>query len=744
MQQTAVPPAPSPTDSIPGQHTSELADLLLTLRKGIEQLLERGGIDARASRQGATDPRTGACKVCRASKLKCTGTMPCDRCAQSGADCEFPVFIKRGRKKPPTPNILLLESMLRCSERAFSIVTNTQIAPKPLEILTGAAPAILSSSASSRASIPITSLLSTQPLHHPPPFQSPQTTPDYPSDDYKIHFPPTASTSMVKIDDSDATKGHNSAADLTNVIENPLYVLAKVARGIGNGGKETHDEEQGGVSGFEPEKFDEIVEDERFFENGLYDLRVDISKEMDPVASGLVTFGEFSELVDFYFQSLQPATLLLDQRVSAPNLLLDWSPFLSTAIAYISATFSHNPAHTHRIEGLRLHVHKLALRCFDRGLKSLEVVQAFLLLVQWAPSPPNWASDRTWVNLGQAMRIATEIRLDKSTNASVAKRYADLIPNSDPTEFLRLFREDRGRTWTLLFVSEISLCVSTGRLGAIVGLNLAGGFRACKPEQELSGSEYQLVALETLYKIYAKALTHSSALRGEMASVDASDDNPRQTFNLAWAQEMQEWSEAWPEANSHVLLEYHHARTILLSISLRFRGSTSAKDILDQCKSEAMATARILQEWKHESLLYSSNAVATTISYAAMLLLRMVNLESEAGGSDQSEGLVLVEEIVAALERMAAARPSLRTSASLYATRIRTLMKERDAGSSGPPALPVMQWPTDLQPLAYEGFSAFENEFWGLLEMSGGNWDDGGAGNVTMEWDTAEPGTFFW
>lgn len=52
------------------------------------------------------------------------------------------------------------------------------------------------------------------------------------------------------------------------------------------------------------------------------------------------------------------------------------------------------------------------------------------------------------------MRIATEIRIDKGTNKATADRYAEIT--QCPADSQHRFSEDRIKTWTLLFVSEIS------------------------------------------------------------------------------------------------------------------------------------------------------------------------------------------------------------------------------------------------------------------------------------------------
>lgn len=95
-----------------------------------------------------------------------------------------------------------------------------------------------------------------------------------------------------------------------------------------------------------------------------------------------------------------------------------------------------------------------------------------------------------------------------------------------------------------LTVPLTRLCVSTGRLGAIVGLNMTTGFRAHVPSCELGDPSYNLCAMEALHRIYAKALALSAGLQEESRAADL-----RQAFNSSWKAEMEVWRREWPHCS---------------------------------------------------------------------------------------------------------------------------------------------------------------------------------------------------
>jgi len=96
----------------------------------------------------------------------------------------------------------------------------------------------------------------------------------------------------------------------------------------------------------------------------------------------------------------------------------------------------------------------LSDRVFSEGLKSLEIVQAYCLLVHWAPIANNWGDDRRWGWLGMGLRIATEIRMDKPLNELTFQHYSSTT--SLPPNAFNLLAQDRVRSWTLLGVIELA------------------------------------------------------------------------------------------------------------------------------------------------------------------------------------------------------------------------------------------------------------------------------------------------
>lgn len=139
----------------------------------------------------------------------------------------------------------------------------------------------------------------------------------------------------------------------------------------------------------------------------------------------------------------------------------------------------------------------------------------------------------------------------------------------------------------MCYRSHHRLCVSTGRLGAVQGLNLSdgqplalrqsffdaeltnssrprSGFRSHVPahlrDRDISRAStphYDLLAMEELHKLYAKAISLSAGLKEEAAQTSGQnsggggdDGGLRESFNAAWGHDMREWEKEWIEPSA--------------------------------------------------------------------------------------------------------------------------------------------------------------------------------------------------
>ncbi|KAM0789549.1 hypothetical protein ACM66B_000361 [Microbotryomycetes sp. NB124-2] len=619
------------TATTSGSSSSSLEDVLERVKNGLEHIVASGGVDARASRQTPLAPKIGSCTSCREAKAKCSQGPVCTRCQATNSKCEYPLFAKRGRKRAMTPNMILLESIYKDIDtalRRFQRGGGTS----------GASPTARTS-------------------------MSPQNTVEEDTDDQA-----------------------SEAKGLESVIESPLAILAHISSLKIS---ESTEEESGDTQSVMPGSKANPTPSEQYFATGLYQSRTDREPALDPVTLGLLSEQDLTRLVKSYFAHLHPFSWHLSPDIHTVQFLRDTSPFLTTVVAFICA--GYDPLSRHLVATLQSHAMFLSDRVFSEGFKTVEIVQAYILLIHFAPIENNWGDDKRWGWLGMATRIATEIRLDKTLTTSTYQFYRSVTPLRD--NIFADLAKDRAKTWMLLQVVEIALCVSTGRLGAVRGLNLVNAFRVFVPRCEPTDPDYNLCAMEDLHKVYSKAIALSSGLREETTNDDGS---LRESYNASWMNEMQQWRQTWPAANGYVKIVSQHATTILLSISLRFRGAL--KPILEECKRSATETLRIMNSWPDDSIEFGSNLLVVNLAYAATLLIRIMSSTGMLADVEQ-ETRELCRSASEVLARMGQQRPTIRTLAALHATRIRNLLDANDAkvalttaaGQAGPDQYAAMR-----------------------------------------------------
>ncbi|GAA5988027.1 hypothetical protein JCM10908_002033 [Rhodotorula pacifica] len=637
--------------------------LLQRSLQGLHQLVSTGNFDARPSRQGpGPPPKSGACAACRSAKAKCNQQEPaCERCVKMKVECTYPVFNKRGRKRTRTPNQILLENCHEDLEKALLLLADRALPSIDENSLPVAS--------TSRSQFRQFSTASNQHLS-PPNCVA-----------YRTQARSSSSNSTSPGDGTD--EDDPTSRELKSVIESPLAVLAHISSLKVS---ESTEEESG--KRFLPKRPDGDPNGkeegtgggtaaEGYFATGLYQLRSDADPAYDPINLGIITLPELERIIDFYFSSLRPFSFHLEPNLHTPRFLRDVSPFLTTTLAYIAATYL--PDLVDRIDRLREHMLRLSDRVWSEGLKSLEIVQAYALLIHWVPIESDWGDDRRWGWLGQAVRIATEIKLNKTINSLTYEFYRSVTPLG-PTASEAL-NTSRAWTWKLLFVAEIALCGSTGRLAAIHTLSISTPGPELPAQPAPDDPNYNVAALVTLNRIYIKAIAHANTLQG---TEDGHESKHRTGYEDAWRTDLRAWAAEWPDINPFVRLIAQHNTTILTSISLRFKGPVMP--VLEECRRSAFETAKMAVNWPDDTLRWTTNLVVVNIAYAATLLLRIAGAKPEPIDPETKFLCAIVAEL---LVRVGETRPAVRTLGTLHGTRVRMLLQAEVPKASGA-ATPAM------------------------------------------------------
>lgn len=125
--------------------------------------------------------------------------------------------------------------------------------------------------------------------------------------------------------------------------------------------------------------------------------------------------------------------------------------------AVSSKFYTKNPALQGKLNAV---ARKLAFDVPSQGFKSIEIVMAYLILVYWGVGPSRrFEEDKTWLLLGLALRVATDLNLHRKSSLSS-------MPGIDERQRERELR-CRERVWILCYITDRSLSSQMGKPASI-------------------------------------------------------------------------------------------------------------------------------------------------------------------------------------------------------------------------------------------------------------------------------------
>ncbi|SPO47339.1 uncharacterized protein PSANT_05027 [Moesziomyces antarcticus] len=267
--------------------------------------------------------------------------------------------------------------------------------------------------------------------------------------------------------------------------------------------------------------------------------RIIIEREMPPelLTLGIVSSEEVLDLFSIFFRRCTQHLCLLDAEWHTPTFICSRSPFLFTCVCTVAAKF-YDPRPDLHAKCMAL-TRKVAFDVVNRGFKSIEIVQGFLLMAMYAQPAERFEEDKTWMYSGIALRMATDLNLHRKSVATF-----NHSPHPDDPAVLDREREilNRERTWYVCFAVDRGVSIQMGkpytiREDWIIRNCRNWGSRFSRP-WDLSVS-----AVVDLYRISSRQLdflySSTSSVSGLNTEIDYSLVLP--VFN----EQLQEWREEW-------------------------------------------------------------------------------------------------------------------------------------------------------------------------------------------------------
>ncbi|KAL1691371.1 fungal-specific transcription factor domain-containing protein [Schizophyllum commune] len=612
---------------------------------------------------GASDaPKTKAtrgsraCTVCRRLKMKCVGAEqgpPCKRCQTGGHEC---IFEESNRGKRSSKKHEILTRSLRKMERTLDTVLRSIGNPS------------LASGMISRSPSP-TQTATTQALigDHNDPHNSDQEHHhmNHHDTDGQYHQLHHNGHHMHTPSDHYATPSSPKLHSLPDNSLNPLGLLAEASLANRRAQQNVPPMGSAGQVG---------VASANYFKPGPISIlplrRLYIERQIQPEMLSFVRTEEVVALFKIFFERMNMCAHVLDPEFHTPSLVCSRSPFLLTTIcAVASKYYDANPELHPRLSELS---QKLAFSVPAKGYKSVEIVQAYLLLSLWGSGAvERYEQDKTWLLLGMAIRMATDLNLHRKTAV-----------NSEETQEGRARDyevHNRERTWIMCFVLDRSFSAQLGKPYSIKEDNIVRNVTSWCRSPIANVGDGALAGYAELQRLMSRSLDFLYSATDSRSGLHTDIDYILviKTFES----QLTAWKEQWivvpPGPPSRWMLYTKSIAQFYFNYSLLVLNGFGLQNALERnpvdmghffgrCHSAATTCALIVRDElaANDFLRHSPDSHCVLISYAVLTLLKLLRPEFQPFLETEQRTLQLVKDVADVLN--AAAAHPLHTPA-LYA-----------------------------------------------------------------------------
>ncbi|THH07455.1 hypothetical protein EW145_g3361 [Phellinidium pouzarii] len=348
---------------------------------------------------------------------------------------------------------------------------------------------------------------------------------------------------------------------------------------------------------------------------------------------GIVSPKEVEILFNIYFDKMNLSCSLLDPVLYTAQTTYWRSPFLFTVICAIASRYYTE--HAGLYEELTTYAQLAAGTALISGPKNVESVSAYILLSLYPVPMRRWEEDRTWLYLGLAIRVATDLNLHHPNTAR---------PRNE-THARELL--NRTRVWLNCYNLDRSTSSWHGKANTIA----SGDYTACHSEAWYEYSLYnmpnfdiQLAAynaeLRQLGEFKQKIYSNSNNPTGLNKDLDLNNlsseiDEKLVALEAEWNRRLREKTDPNdPQGrfrNSLIKLAYRYARLTVLSFGFQHAfGKSHSEQALffDRCYRAATDVLRVFIDELSSQRVYlrhGPDAQSVFVTFASAFLIKLLH-----------------------------------------------------------------------------------------------------------------------
>ncbi|TDL17369.1 hypothetical protein BD410DRAFT_776153 [Rickenella mellea] len=344
--------------------------------------------------------------------------------------------------------------------------------------------------------------------------------------------------------------------------------------------------------------------------------------------SGVVSPQQVEALFRIYFDYMNLSCSLLDPVLYTAHNTYWRSPFLFTVVCAIASRYDKSrPA---LYEELMNYAQLAAGTALINGPKNVEVVAAYILLSLYPVPMRRWEEDRTWLYLGLAIRVATDINLNRAP--------ANMKPRTE-----QQIREslNRTRVWINCFNLDRSTSSWHGKASTLNNAdpvaNASGTWYNSSPHN-VGNFDIQLVAYNAELRLMNNFSTMIRSSPNKKADIDqlaTETDEKLTALGEEWKTKLQtETDLSDPQnrfRNSLVKLAYSYARLVVLSQGFQHSLSKSHQDenpYFHRCRRAACDVVRVFIDELSTQKVYlrhGPDAQCVFVTFASSFLVKLLH-----------------------------------------------------------------------------------------------------------------------
>ncbi|KAH8079615.1 putative transcription factor [Filobasidium floriforme] len=389
--------------------------------------------------------------------------------------------------------------------------------------------------------------------------------------------------------------------------------------------------------------------------HGRVDMaRPDAAPEDDVISLQIISLPDAQHLFDSFMNLLTNGSMYFDPRIHTLPYIRSHSSFLLCTILTISSSF--RPISPSPLLHSRLvpHLTRLEHKIRTKGFKSIEIIQALLLLASWSEVPVNLARDKTWTYISHALALAVELRLD-----TPVPYYVQVDPGITVRD-RELFIRNAHRCCMLLYIHDRNMAMVAGRYPIFPESPIfsESNLASWGKHPQAYRFDASLCASVTLRKL-VNAVRHGLDLAAPVADSMAVIDESLDAWRQAWQTEISSTKE-------YDIIARFSAFVLVMTLVQR-QQQTGRLDLGSRRYYETVAfevcCAAIDHYTSWPGLLNSATFDTSMVTYCALCIVQSIGSSPANALSDWSLlRLATLQELVSLLEAQAAGRHQVPTS----------------------------------------------------------------------------------